>query len=78
METIKLEFPDGIVECRILGSFVLDEKDYIALVPSEDGDDVYLYGYRLNGEEVELLNLAPEEFERAAKEFGRIMGESEK
>ncbi|MBP3412918.1 MAG: DUF1292 domain-containing protein [Oscillospiraceae bacterium] len=78
METIKLEFPDGIVECNILGSFQLREKDYIALVPSQDGDDVFLYGYVEKGEEIELRNLSEEEFTLAAQEFQRILEESEK
>ena len=78
METIKLEFPDGIVECNILGSFQLLGMDYIALVPSQDGDDVFLYGYVEKGEEIELRNLSEEEFTLAAQEFQRILEESEK
>ncbi len=78
MDTIKLEFPDGIVECRILGSFQVEQKDYLALVPEADGEDVYLYGYVEKGEEIELVNLSQEEFQLVAAEFQRICEESEK
>lgn len=78
METIQLEFPNGIIECNILGSFQAGERDYIALVPAEDGDDVFLYGYTEKNEKIELRNLSEEEFTLAAREFQRILEESEK
>ena len=78
METIKLEFPDGIVECNILGSFQVGGKDYIALVPAQEGEDVFLYGYTEENEKIELRNLSEEEFTQAAMEFQRILEESEK
>ncbi len=78
METIKLEFPHGIVECNILGGFRVEEKDYIALVPADGGDDVFLYGYTEENDKLELRNLSEEEFKLAATEFQRILGESEK
>ena len=78
METIKLEFPDGIVECNIMGSFQAEGKDYIALVPAETGDDVFLYGYTEKDDKIDLRNLSEEEFTVAALEFQRILEESEK
>ncbi len=78
METIKLEFPDGIVECNIIGSFQADGRDYIALVPAESGDDVYIYGYAEENEKISLRNLSQEELTVAAMEFQRILEESEK
>lgn len=78
METIKLEFPDRIVECNILGGFQVGEQDYIALVPEEGGDDVFLYGYREVDEKIELRNLSQDEFAAASREFQRILEESEK
>ncbi len=78
METIKLEFPDRIVECNIMGSFQAEGKDYIALVPVEDGEDVFLYGYTEENEKIDLRNLSEEEFMVAAAEFQRILEESEK
>lgn len=78
METIKLEFPDRIVECNIMGSFQTEGKDYIALVPTEEGDDVFLYGYTEENDKIDLRNLSEAEFAVAAMEFQRILEESEK
>jgi hypothetical protein len=78
METIKLEFPDGLIECNILGSFQVEGKDYLALVPAEEGEDVFLYGYTEQDGKIELRNLTEEEFTVAAQEFQRIIEESEK
>ena len=77
MDTIQLEFPDGILECSILGSFQAGGADYLALTPPE-GDDVFLYGYTEKDEKIELRNLSESEFTLAAKEFQRILEESEK
>ena len=78
METIKLEFPDGIVECNILGGFQVEDRDYIALVPTDGGEDVFFYGYTEEKDKLELRNLSEAEFSVAAKEFYRILEESEK
>ncbi len=78
METIKLEFPDKIVECNILGGFQVEDRDYIALVPTDGGEDVFFYGYKEIGEKLELRNLSQEEFTVALREFQRILEESEK
>lgn len=78
METIKLEFPDGIVECNILGGFQVEDRDYIALVPTDGGEDVFFYGYTEEKDKLELRNLSEAEFSVAAQEFYRILEESEK
>ena len=78
METIKLEFPDGIVECNILGGFQVEDRDYIALVPTDGGEDVFFYGYTEEKDKLELRNLSEEDFSVAAQEFYRILEESEK
>ena len=42
-EFITLEFEDGTeVEAEIMGIFDVDGKEYIALIPDDDSDDVYL------------------------------------
>lgn len=49
---ITLEFDDGVeVECEIMGVFEYDGKEYIALIPDDDTDDVYIYGYKEVGED---------------------------
>ena len=74
---ITLEFDDGVeLECEIMGVFEYGEKEYIALIPLDDSDDVYIYGYKEVGEEeFELVDLEDEEFDKAVAEFDAIMAE---
>ena len=51
-EVITLEFDDGVeVECEIMGVFDYEGKEYIALIPNDGTDDVYIYGYKEVGED---------------------------
>ncbi|MBR4308162.1 MAG: DUF1292 domain-containing protein [Oscillospiraceae bacterium] len=77
MDPIKLEFPDGVVECNILGGFQVNDTDYLALTP-QDGEDVFIYGYTETDGKIDLRNLSESEFTLAAKEFQRIMEEFQK
>lgn len=73
---ITLEFDDGVeVECEIMGAFEYDGKEYIALIPDDDTDDVYIYGYKEVGEdEFELVDIDDDaEFEKVVAEFDKIM-----
>jgi hypothetical protein len=76
---ITLEFDDGTeTETEAIGIFELDGKEYIALIPDDGSDDVYLYGYKEDGEEFELIDIESEdEFNRAVAEFDRLMAEEE-
>ena len=79
-DIITLEFEDGAeLECEIMGVFDHAGKDYIALIPLYDSDDVYIYGYKEVGEdEFELVDLEDDaEFEAAVAEFDSIMEEEE-
>ena len=72
---ITLEFDDGVeIECEILGVFEVKGKEYIALLPDDGTDDVYIYGYKEIGEdEFEILDIEDdEEFREEADEFDRI------
>jgi hypothetical protein len=72
---ITLEFDDGVeVECEIMGVFDCEGKEYIALIPGDGTDDVYLYGYKEVGEEeFELVDIEDDkEFEKVASEFEKI------
>ena len=65
-------------EYEVIGTFTLGERDYIALLPVEDGEDgVKLLGFHA-GEDDELL-LDPiedeEEYDEAAKAFEEDMEE---
>ena len=73
---ITLEFDDGAeIECEIMGVFDYEGKEYIALIPNDGSDDVYIYGYKEVGEEeFELVDIeSDEEFEKVVAEFDKIM-----
>ena len=77
-EVITLEFDDGVeVECEIMGVFDYEGKEYIALIPNDGSDDVYIYGYKEVGEEeFELVDIEDDaEFEKVVAEFDKIMAE---
>ena len=72
---ITLEFEDGQeVECEIMGIFDVEDKEYIALLPDDGTDDVYLYGYNeISDEEFELVDIEDDdEFEKVSKAFGEL------
>ena len=67
-EYITLQFDDSEdIECEILGIFDFEEKEYIALLPQDGSDDVYIYEYN----EDDAL------FERVAAEFELLSLEEE-
>ena len=75
---LTLEFDDGgEIECEIMGVFDCDGKEYIALLPEDGTDDVYIYGYEeIDEEEFELIDIdSDEEFERVVAEFDKVVGE---
>ena len=77
---ITLESDDRIeLECEIMGVFDYDGKEYIALIPLDDSDDVYIYGYKEVGEdEFELVDIEDDVlFEAVVGEFEAIMAEAE-
>ena len=79
-DVITLEFDDGMeVECEIMGVFDYNGKEYIALIPDDGTDDVYIYGYKEVGEdEFELVDIEDDaEFEAVVAEFDKIMMEEE-
>lgn len=79
-DIITLEFDDGEdVECEIMGIFDVDKKEYIALIPLDGSDDVYIYGYKEIGEdEFELVDIDDDkEFEKVVAEFDKIVDEEE-
>lgn len=76
---ITLEFDDGVeVECEIMGVFDYEDKEYIALIPNDDTDDVYIYGYKeIGDDEFELVDIEDDaEFEKVVAEFDKIMDEA--
>ena len=78
LDIITLEFDDGgEVECEIMGVFDYEGKQYIALIPHDDSDDVYIYTYKETGDdEYELVDIEDDaEFEKVVAEFDKIMAE---
>lgn len=77
---LTLEFDDGQeVECEIMGVFDFEGKEYIALIPEDGSDDVYIYGYKeTNDEEFELIDIEDdEEFKKVVAEFEKLTAEEE-
>jgi len=77
-EYITLEFEDGEeVEAEIMGIFEVEGKEYIALIPDDDSDDVYLYGYKeVSDEEFELIDIEDDaEFDNVVAEFEKLTDE---
>lgn len=60
-----------------MGVFDCDGKEYIALIPDDGTDDVYIYGYKEVGdEEFELIDIEDDdEFDKAVAEFDKIVAE---
>ncbi len=72
---ITLEFENGEeVECEIMGVFDVEDKEYIALLPDDGTDDVYLYGYKeVSDEEFELVDIVDDaEFDKVAAAFEEL------
>ena len=79
-EFITLEFEDGTeVEAEIMGIFDVEGKEYIALIPDDDSDDVYLYGYKeVSDEEFELIDIEDDdEFDKVVKVFEELTAEED-
>lgn len=78
-DMVTLEFEDKEVECEIMGVFEAEGKEYIALIPEDGTDDVWIYGYKEVGDdEFEIIDIEDDaEFETAVKEFDAIMASAE-
>lgn len=79
-DVITLEFDDGeSIECEVMGIFDFEEKEYIALIPLDGTDDVFIYGYKeINDEEFELIDIEDDaEFDRVVEEFEKMTVEEE-
>jgi len=76
VEIISLEFDDGSkMDCEIMGIFDHDGQEYIALLPDDGTDDVYIYGYEEDKDgNFDLLDIADDKlFKSVADEFEAIM-----
>ena len=57
-----------------MGIFDVEDKEYIALLPDDGTDDVYLYGYKeISDEEFELVDIVDDaEFDKVAAAFNEL------
>ena len=79
-EIITLEFEDDTkVDCEVMGIFDYEDKDYIALIPDDGTDDVYIYGYHeYDDGSFELEDIDDDElFAKVAAEFESIMADED-
>lgn len=60
MDVIYLTFEDDEeVECQVLGVFEVENKEYMALLPSDE-DEILLYEYKESDEDFDLLPIEDE------------------
>lgn len=77
-DIITLVYDDGEeIECEVMGVFECNGKEYIAVLPNDGSDDVYIYGYKELGEdEYDIFDIEDDdEFAAAVAEFDAIMDE---
>lgn len=77
-DIITLVYDDGEeIECEVMGVFESNGKEYIAVLPNDGSDDVYIYGYKEIGEdEYDIFDIEDDdEFAAAVAEFDAIMDE---
>lgn len=78
--TLTLE-DDSEMECEVLGIFPVGDKEYVALLPEDAGEDgeVIIYRYtELENDEIQLDNIEDdEEFELVGEAFDEFMDSQE-
>ena len=79
MATVTLTLEDNTtLECNVLGTFDVNNSDYIALVPI-DSDEALIYKFSQDVEGNVTLSLieSDEEFHTASEAFYELFGEEE-
>ena len=79
---VTLEYDDGtVMETEVLGTFEVDGKEYIAVIPDDGSDDVYIYGYEeVEGSdgEYDFIDIKDDkEFDRVVEAFDELMAGQE-
>lgn len=76
---IDIDFDDGTQgRCEVQGVFDLDGEEYIALLPEDGSDDVYLYGYHEYEEDqtYELVDILDDDlFQRVSDRYDEVAAE---
>lgn len=70
---------DSELECAVVAIFPVNGKDYIALLPMEEGsDEVFLYRFSQDGDDMNLDNIEDdEEFEAVADAYDALVDDME-
>lgn len=56
--------------------FSVDGKGYLALIPTDDDDLVYLFAYQKTNEDITLIEIEDDdEYDRVADAYEHLMGE---
>ena len=80
-DQITLTLEDGTdLVCDVISVFPVQDKNYIALLPSNDDPDaeIFLYRFIENGVEIELENIEDdEEFEMVSDAFDELLDAAE-
>lgn len=77
--TLTLEDGSDLV-CDVISVFPVKDKNYIALLPSNEDPDaeIFLYRFIENGEEIELENIEDdEEFDMVSDAFDELLDAAE-
>ena len=75
---IHLELEDGKkVDCNVIAVFEVENKEYIALLPSEE-ETVFLYGYKEIDQQPELFHIeSDEEYDKVSQAFMHLCEEDD-
>nr|WP_237722260.1 DUF1292 domain-containing protein [Keratinibaculum paraultunense] len=78
MDIIYLTLEDGTeLECAVLGTFEVEDYEYIALVPIGE-DEIFIYGFEEDDEGFQLINIEDEEeFEIVSEAFYELFEEKD-
>ena len=80
-DQITLTLKDGSdLVCDVISVFPVKDKNYIALLPSNEDPDaeIFLYRFIENGEEIELENIEDdEEFDMVSDAFDELLDAAE-
>ncbi|MDO5293378.1 MAG: DUF1292 domain-containing protein [bacterium] len=78
--TVTLTLDDDTeLECAVVAIFPVAEKQYIALLPLDDeSEEVFLYRFSKNGDEMQLDNIEEdEEFDAVADAYDMLLDDME-
>lgn len=80
-ETIIFDTPDGQVEVNVVAVYEIEDKSYIAVVPTalmnKGEPEILVYRYTEVEDGIELMDISDEEFEQAREALEAILEEED-